>query len=84
MNNILINLSNNVAKDNDINLRQDMFAILEAIDFLFLNFSHEKIKENEQKLSTIASKLKIYSEKLTAKTPSIFSIKTYYAKKYYY
>ena len=81
MNNILINLSNNVAKDNDINLRQDMFAILEAIDFLFLNFSHEKIKENEQKLSTIASKLKIYSEKLTAKTPSIFSIKTYYAKK---
>ena len=81
MNNILINLSNNVAKDNDINLRQDMFAILEAIDFLFLNFSHEKIKENEQKLSTIASKLKIYSEKLTAKTPSIFNIKTYYAKK---
>ena len=81
MNNILINLSNNVAKDNDINLRQDMFAILEAIDFLFLNFSHEKIKKNEQKLSTIASKLKIYSEKLTAKTPSIFSIKTYYAKK---
>ena len=81
MNNILINLSNNVAKDNDINLRQDMFAILEAIDFLFLNFSHEKIKENEQKLSTIAAKLKIYSEKLTAKTPSIFSIKTYYAKK---
>ena len=81
MNNILINLSNNVAKDNDINLRQDMFAILEAIDFLFLNFSHEKIKKNEQKLSTIASKLKIYSEKLTAKTSSIFSIKTYYAQK---
>lgn len=81
MNNILINLSNNDTKDDDIKLRQNMFAILEAIDFLFLNFSHEEIKKNEQKLSTIATKLKSYSEELTAKTPSIFSIKTYYAQK---
>ena len=81
INNILINLSSDTPKDDEIKLRQEMFVILEELDFLFLSFSHKEIKKNEQKISTIATRLKSHSEELTAKAPSIFSIKAYYVQK---